>query len=90
MDIESRSRWEDYSRAKDEMFAHTDTKQSPWFVVNADKKKAARLNCMKHLLSLIPYEDLSSEPVDLPPRRKTAQYERPPMSEQTFIPEVYR
>jgi polyphosphate kinase 2 len=90
MDIECRARWEDYSRAKDEMFAVTDTKQSPWYVVNADNKKAARLNCITHLLSLISYEDLTPEPVELPPRRTKSRYERPPMSDQTFVPEIYR
>ena len=90
MDVESRERWEDFSRAKDEMFAHTDTKQSPWYVVNADNKKAARLNLIKHLLSLIPHEDLTPPPIDLPPRRKKSGYERPPLTYQTFVPEAYR
>ena len=61
MDLESRSRWVEYSRAKDEMFAHTDTKQVPWYVVNADNKKCARLNVIRHLLSLIPYEDTNAK-----------------------------
>ena len=69
MDLESRSRWVEYSRAKDEMFAHTDIKQAPWYVVDADDKKRARLNCISHLLSLIPYEDLTPEPIKLPPRQ---------------------
>ena len=89
MDLESRARWDDYSRAKDEMFAYTDTKQSPWYVVDADDKNAARLNCIHHLLSSIPYEDLSPAPMELPPRRKEKGYERPPMNYQTFIPETY-
>jgi len=89
MDLESRARWDDYSRAKDEMFAYTDTKQSPWYVVDADDKNAARLNCIHHLLSSIPYEDLSPAPMELPPRRKEKGYERPPMTYQTFIPETY-
>ena len=72
MDLESRSRWVEYSRAKDEMFAYTDIKQSPWYVVNADNKKRARLNVIHHLLSLIPYEDLTPEPIVLPPRGPTA------------------
>jgi len=89
MDLESRRRWVDYSQAKDEMFAHTDTKQVPWYVVNADNKKRARLNVIRHLLSLIPYRDLTPEAIQLPPldRRK---YVRPPMSDQNFIPEVYK
>jgi polyphosphate kinase len=89
MDLESRARWVEYSKAKDEMFAHTDTKQSPWYVVNADEKKRARLNCIHHLLSLIPFEDLTPEPIVLPPRQDHLGYVRPPISDQTFIPEVY-
>ena len=89
MDLESRSRWEEYSKAKDEMFAYTDTKQSPWYVVNADNKKAARLNCIDHLLTMIPYEDLTPEPVKLTPRRTKMRYSRPPMTYQTFVPEVF-
>jgi polyphosphate kinase len=89
MDLESRARWVEYSKAKDEMFAHTDTKQCPWYVVNADEKKRARLNCIHHLLSLIPYEDLTPEPVVLPPRQDHMGYVRPPITDQTFVPEVY-
>lgn len=89
MDLQSRSRWMEYSRAKDEMFAHTDIKQAPWYVVNADNKKAARLNCIDHLLSLIPYEDLTPEPIELPPRQEAIGYVRPPVSDQTFVPETY-
>jgi polyphosphate kinase 2 len=89
MDLESRARWVEYSKAKDEMFAHTDIKQAPWYVVNADDKKRARLNCIRHLLSMVPYEDLTPEPINLPPRQDKAGYVRPPMSDQTFVPEVY-
>jgi polyphosphate kinase len=89
MDLESRARWVEYSKAKDEMFAHTDTKQSPWYVVNADEKKRARLNCIHHLLSLIPYKDLTPEPISLPPRLDHKGYVRPPITDQTFVPEVY-
>jgi polyphosphate kinase len=90
MDVESRNRWQEYSRAKDEMFAHTDTEQSPWWVVNADEKRHARLNCVSHLLSQIPYEDLTPEPVELPPRPPPSRgYVRPPIEQQTFVPEVY-
>jgi polyphosphate kinase 2 len=89
MDLESRSRWVEYSRAKDVMFAHTDIKQAPWYVVQADDKKKARLNCIAHLLSLIPYQDLTPEPLELPPRQKDRGYVRPPMTDQTFVPEVY-
>jgi polyphosphate kinase 2 len=89
MDLESRARWVDYSKAKDEMFKYTDIKQAPWYVVNADNKKRARLNCISHLLSMIPYEDLTPEPVKLPPRRDRTGYVRPPFSDQTFVPETY-
>ena len=89
MDVESRSRWVEYSRAKDEMFAHTDIKQAPWYVVDGDDKKRARLNCISHLLSLVPYEDLTPEPITLPPRQAGAEYVRPPLSDQTFVPELY-
>ncbi len=89
MDIESRQRWEEYSRAKDETFAYTDIKQAPWYVVNADVKKRARLNCIHHFLSLFDYEDLTPGPIKLPEREKGKGYIRPPMSDQTFIPEVY-
>ncbi len=89
MDLESRARWVEYSRAKDEMFAYTDTRQAPWYVVNADDKKRARLNVISHLLSLFAYEDLTPEPIVLPPRQPDKGYVRPPMSDQTFIPEVY-
>lgn len=88
MDLESRRRWVEYSRAKDEMFAHTDIKQAPWFVVNADDKKCSRLNVICHLLSMIPYRDLTPEPLKLPPLEK-AKYIRPPIEEQHFIPEVF-
>jgi polyphosphate kinase 2 (PPK2 family) len=89
MDLESRKHWADYSRAKDEMFNHTDHKQAPWFVVNAEDKKAARLNVVRHLLSKIPYKDLTPEPIELPQIVKT-EYVRPPYQEQHFIPVIYR
>ncbi len=89
MDLKSRSHWVEYSKAKDEMFAYTDIKQAPWYVVNADNKKRARLNCMNHLLSLIDYEDLTPEPIKLPPRQKNKGYIRPPITDQTFVPEKY-
>jgi len=89
MDLESRKRWVEYSKAKDEMFAHTDIKQAPWYVVNADVKKRARLNCIKHLLNLIPYEDLTPDPVILPPRQDARGYVRPPLTDQTFVPEEF-
>ena len=89
MDLESRAKWIDYSKAKDEMFAYTDTKDSPWYVVEADVKKKARLNCISHLSSLIPYEDLTPEPIKLPPRDSHKGYVRPPISDQTFVSEKY-
>ncbi len=89
MDLESRRRWADYSRAKDEMFAHTDIKQAPWYVVDADVKKHARLNCISHLLSLFPYEDLTPESIELPQRTDAGAYVRPPISDQTFVPPAY-
>jgi polyphosphate kinase 2 (PPK2 family) len=89
MDIESRARWVEYSRAKDEMFRLTDIKQAPWYVVDADVKRRARLNCIRHLLSSIPYEDLEPAAIKLPPRRSAEDYIRPPMSDQTFVPDYY-
>jgi polyphosphate kinase 2 len=89
MDLQSRARWVEYSKAKDEMFAHTDIKQAPWYVVNADNKKRARLNVIHHLLSLIPYRDLTPAPIVLPPRQADQGYIRPPITDQTFVPEVF-
>jgi len=89
MDLESRRRWVDYSKAKDDMFAHTDTKQSPWYVVDANDKMRARLNCIHHLLSMIPYKDLTPPRIKLPPRNTRSSYVRPPISDQTFVPQVY-
>jgi polyphosphate kinase 2 len=89
MDLEARSRWVDYSWAKDAMFAHTDIKQAPWFVVEADDKRRARLNCIRHLLSVLPYKDLTPEPLKLPKRQKAGSYVRPPKSDQTFVPDYY-
>ena len=90
MDLQSRARWLEYSKAKDEMFSFTDIKQAPWYVVNADNKLCARLNCIHNLLSMVPYEDLTPEPIVLPPRQKEKGYVRPPMTDQTFVPEVYK
>jgi polyphosphate kinase 2 len=89
MDLKSRELWVEYSRAKDEMFHYTDTKQSPWWVVVADDKRRARLNCIAHLLERIPYRDLTPEPIKLPPRRDDLGYVRPPLSDQTFVPNRY-
>lgn len=89
MDLESRSRWVEYSKAKDEMFKFTDIKQVPWYVVPADNKKRARLNCIHHLLSIIPYKEEKAEKIILPPRQEDKGYVRPPIKDQTFVPEVY-
>ncbi len=89
MDLQSRSKWLEYSKAKDDMFAYTDIKQSPWYVVNGDNKKRARLNVITHLLSLIDYQDLSPNPIELPPRQEDKGYIRPPLSDQTFVKEIY-
>ncbi|MCK4569574.1 MAG: polyphosphate kinase 2 [Bacteroidales bacterium] len=89
IDLTSMSKWVEYSKAKDEMFFYTDTKHSPWFVVEADDKKKARLNCIHHLLSMIPYESLDREDIKLPERVILKGYVRPPMNEQTFVPERY-
>ncbi|MBN2044508.1 MAG: hypothetical protein JW757_05765, partial [Anaerolineales bacterium] len=89
MDLESRKRWVDFSKAKDRMFAVTDTKHAPWYVVNADIKRHARLNCIAHLLSMIPYQDYTAPPLEFPPLPDTSVYVRPPITDQTFVPEVY-
>ncbi len=89
MDLESRKRWVDFSKAKDRMFAITDTKHAPWYVVDADIKRHARLNCIAHLLSMIPYKDLTEKPLELPPLPDTSVYVRPPITDQTFIPQIY-
>ena len=90
MDLRSRELWQEYSRAKDDMFAHTDIKQAPWWVVDADVKRHARLNCIAHLLDTIPYQDRSPDPIELPPRPEEHRgYVRPPMEDQTFVPARY-
>ncbi len=89
VDLKSYTMWDDYSRAKDEMFGYTDTKQSPWYVVNSDDKKRARLNCISHLLSMIPYEYITPKEIKLPELQNITGYVRTPISEQTFVPEIY-
>jgi len=90
MDLESRMYWQEYSRAKDAMFAHTDIKQAPWWVVPADDKRRARLNCIAHLLSQIPYEDVTRPPVDLPERPDhRSGYVRPPIADQNIVPQEF-
>ncbi len=88
MDLRSREKWIDYSIAKDEMFKYTDIDQAPWYVVEGDDKKRARLNVMTHLLSLIPYDELKAPELELPPRQPDYGYVRPPRSGQTYVPEV--
>jgi polyphosphate kinase len=89
MDIEARRHWVDYSKAKDAMFAHTDTKKAPWYVVNADDKKRARLNCIAHLLQQVPYRDVAPVELELPPRQSDEGYKRPKISSQHFVPGIY-
>ena len=89
MDLESRDRWVEFSQAKDNMFAHTNIPEAPWFTVQADDKKRARLNCISHVLSKIPYVDMTPEPLKLPPRRIAPDdYVRPPLNEQFFVPQI--
>src|SRR4029077_8636142 len=89
MDIESRRHWVDYSQAKDLMFARTDTKVSPWYVVNSDNKKQARLNCITHLLSRVDYKDLNPVEIALPPRQSDSYYKRPKITSQRFVLDIY-
>lgn len=89
MDLESRDKWIDYSKAKDEMFTYTDTKISPWYVVDADDKERARLNCISHLLNMIPYKELNYGIKELPPRKYSKGYVRTPKDMQTYVPEKY-
>jgi polyphosphate kinase 2 len=89
MDLESRRHWVEYSQAKDEMFAHTDRKRAPWYVVNADDKKRARLNCIAHLLTQIPYRDMRPVEIEVPPRQPDTGYKRPRKSTQRFVKEIY-
>jgi polyphosphate kinase 2 (PPK2 family) len=89
MDLQSRKRWVDYSRAKDQMFAHTDVKQAPWYVIASDDKKRARLNCISHLLSMVAYQDLIPDQIKQPARQEDKAYVRPPLSDETFVPSVY-
>lgn len=89
IDLESRNRWVEYSKAKDAMLAHTNIPEAPWFTVEADDKRRARLNCIHHILSKIPYEDLIPEAIELPPRPPGELYRRPPRNEQFYVPSIY-
>ncbi len=89
MDLEEHRRYVRYSMAKDTTFQHTDIKQAPWYVVPSDDKRRARLNCISHLLSVIPYQDIVPDPVEIPEQETSKPYIRPPMSEQTIVPQYY-
>ena len=91
MDVESRNRWQAYSRAKDDMLVHTDIDQAKWYVVNSDDKKRAHLNCIAHLLTLLPYKDVAPKKMKLPKRKPELRkgYARPPLEIQNFVPEIY-
>ena len=89
MDLASRAKWDDYSRAKDDMFKWTDTPVSPWYVVDAEDQKVARLNCIKHFLTLIEYEDLQPPEVELPPRPPVGEIPRLPLARQNLVPHWY-
>jgi hypothetical protein len=87
MDLESVTRWEDYSRAKDQMLVHTDISEAPWYVVESDDKRSARLNMMAHLLSTIPYHPVATPAITLPPRPPSSGYRRPPRETVTYVPD---
>jgi polyphosphate kinase len=89
MDLESRDRWVEYSKAKDAMLRHTNIPEAPWFTVESDDKRCAHLNCMSHILSKVPYEDMTPDPIELPPRTVAEDYVRPPLNEQFFVPHIY-
>lgn len=89
MDLKGREKWHEYSKAKDVMFAHTDTKISPWNVIDSDHKKSARLNCISHILSQIEYENILPEPMEIPDIDDTNKYTRTPIDEQNFVPKIY-
>jgi polyphosphate kinase 2 (PPK2 family) len=89
MDLKSRERWVDYSKAKDAMLGHTDTKTSPWYIVNADRKKRARINCIAHLLQQIPYKNFHPAEFALPPRQPDKGYKRPKKSSQNWVPSIF-
>ncbi len=89
MDLEARNRWVEFSEAKDLMFASTNIPEAPWFSVEADDKRRARLNCLRHILSKVPWEDMTPPAIELPPRPKQGAYKRPPINEQFFVPNHY-
>ena len=87
MDLESIRRWEDYSRAKDQMMVHTDIPESPWYDVDSDDKRRARINMIAHLLSTLDYHEVTHAPLKLPKRPQPTGYERPPRDTQTYVPD---
>ena len=89
MDIESRNRWVEYSKAKDIMFSKTHIPEAPWFTVEANDKRRARLNCLHHVLSKVPYEDMTPPAIEMPVRPEQGDYKRPPFNEQFFVPNHY-
>jgi polyphosphate kinase 2 (PPK2 family) len=89
MDVESRDKWVEYSKAKDQMLLHTNIPEAPWFTVESDEKERARLNCMRHILVKVPYKDLVPETVELTPRKPAGGYVRPPRTEQFYVPSYY-
>jgi len=89
MDLESHRRWYDFSRARDAMLQATDTSIAPWYIVNADDKRRARLNCISHLLSLIPYREIKRDKVKLPERQKAKGYKEPTNRSYKKVPEIY-
>ena len=89
MDLEARNRWVEFSQAKDTMFNHTNIPEAPWFTVEADDKRRARLNCLRHVLSKVPWEDMTPPAIELPPRPEQGNYTRPPINEQFFVPNAY-
>jgi len=89
MDLESRRRWEDYTRAKEVMFERTHIAEAPWWVVRGDDKKKARLNCIHHLLSQMPYAEVEHAPIELPEREYREDYARGPVPQEIIVPEIY-
>ena len=89
MDLEARNRWVQFSKAKDAMFARTNIPEAPWFTVEADDKRRARLNCLSHVLSKVPWEDMTPPAIELPARPEQGDYDRPPIQEQFFVPNLY-
>ena len=89
MDLEARVRWEQYTKAKEEMFARTNIPEAPWYIVEGNDKKRERLNCIEHILSKIPYEDVPSEPVQLPERVFNPDYERQVLPDELYVPKIY-